>query len=385
MKPEETNLKAAMELLSDYEKSPMQEKFENFEKNLRCIRDVTGRLTGCMKGHGVSFRREITDGKGEFSGEKLSALVEGLLALWADRQREGAFADPSTGESMAEPYIQERRELYGLYLYLAMRCSLEKGGYTLSRGGELEERTDFAFLLEQARGLLDCWCVLKCPDGGRRNELLPGYDFQFGFHLYSVLTASRGNLDRAWDWPESEPLAFLTDEGSVKRNRLREIYCGRMPLWLSHRPKDAAQGEEGAEEAVPDDHDDDACWFDEDFSSWTHDMDAMYAEADGALREADAERRQREDALGRLESLFEDRAEYIEKCERFAALFRRADAAVLRGFCDDLEEMADLYLVKRDLAPLSDTDQALTVYSSIYDEAFQQAKMYERGVRWKTV
>ncbi len=82
-----------------------------------------------MKGHGVSFRSEITDENGAFSQEKLCSLVGEILSLWAEKQREGTFTDPKTGESLSEPWIQDRRELYGSYLYLVMRCSLNKGDY----------------------------------------------------------------------------------------------------------------------------------------------------------------------------------------------------------------------------------------------------------------
>lgn len=39
-----------------------------------------------------------------------------LAGHWAETLREGADTDPDTGESLAEPYIRERRELYGLLL-----------------------------------------------------------------------------------------------------------------------------------------------------------------------------------------------------------------------------------------------------------------------------
>ena len=162
------------------------EKLENYQKNLRCIREVTEELLGHMKGYDWSFRSEITDQKGNFSQEKLRTLVEELLSCWEGRLVESTDADPATGKSVAEPWIRERRELYGLYLYLVMRCTLEKGGYRDARkGAELKERTDFAFLLEQARRLTREWCVVAGPDGVRRNELYWGYDAHFGFHLYA--------------------------------------------------------------------------------------------------------------------------------------------------------------------------------------------------------
>ena len=107
----------------------VQEKLENYHKNLRCLQEVTDELLSHMKGRDWSFRRLATDEKEKFSQDKLQALVAELLDLWAEKVREGTDAVPDTGESLAEPWLRERLELYGLYLYLVMRCSLEKGGY----------------------------------------------------------------------------------------------------------------------------------------------------------------------------------------------------------------------------------------------------------------
>ena len=125
---------------------------EDYRKNLACIQEVTDRLLSHMKGHGYSFRQEITDGKGSFSQEKLCSLVKELVGHWAETLRKNTDKNPDTGESLAEPYIRERRELYGLYLYLVMRCSLCEGAYAKAYpyGPVSRERTDFAFLLEQA-------------------------------------------------------------------------------------------------------------------------------------------------------------------------------------------------------------------------------------------
>ncbi|MCI8310602.1 MAG: hypothetical protein HFI12_00005, partial [Lachnospiraceae bacterium] len=114
----ETNLVKKFE---KYEKSLLWKKSENYQKNLRCIQDIADSLLGYMKGHQASFKPEITDENGKFSQEKLSGFVEELLSRWAAKQREGTFTDPSTGESIVEPYIRVRQELYGSYLYVVMR------------------------------------------------------------------------------------------------------------------------------------------------------------------------------------------------------------------------------------------------------------------------
>ena len=110
------DFEADFEKYFQYEKSPLWKKVEDYQKNLLCIQDVADRLLGHMKGHGVSFKPEITDEKGKFSQEKLSGFVDELLARWAEKQREGTFTDLSTGESMAESYIRARQELYGSYM-----------------------------------------------------------------------------------------------------------------------------------------------------------------------------------------------------------------------------------------------------------------------------
>ena len=203
-----------------------QGKQEDYRKNLACMEEVTDRLLGHMKGHGFSFRQEITDSKGDFSQEKLCGLVEELVERWVETLRESTDKDPSTGESLAEPYIRERRELYGLYLYLVMRCSLCQGAYAKAYpyGSVEKERTDFAFLLEQARRLTRRWCVLAEPDGGKRNELYEGYDEHFGFHLYKTLVDPQRITDDSalspW-WKRQNNLKRLTNEGNMKRIYIR--------------------------------------------------------------------------------------------------------------------------------------------------------------------
>ncbi len=224
-----------------------QGKQEDYRKNLACMEEVTDRLLGHMKGHGFSFRREITDSKGDFSQEKLCGLVEELVERWVETLRESTDKDSSTGESLAEPYIRERRELYGLYLYLVMRCSLCQGAYAKAYpyGSVEKERTDFAFLLEQARRLTRRWCVMAEPDGGKRNELYEGYDEHFGFHLYKTLVDPQRITDDSalspW-WKRQDNLKRLTNEGNMKRIYIRH----HSRAFQGSRGKEIAPGKETA-------------------------------------------------------------------------------------------------------------------------------------------
>ena len=224
-----------------------QGKQEDYRKNLACMEEVTDRLLGHMKGHGFSFRQEITDSKGDFSQEKLCGLVEELVERWVETLRESTDKDPSTGESLAEPYIRERRELYGLYLYLVMRCSLCQGAYAKAYpyGSVEKERTDFAFLLEQARRLTRRWCVMAEPDGGKRNELYEGYDEHFGFHLYKTLVDPQRITDDSalspW-WKRQDNLKRLTNEGNMKRIYIRH----HSRAFQGSRGKEIAPGKETA-------------------------------------------------------------------------------------------------------------------------------------------
>lgn len=224
-----------------------QGKQEDYRKNLACMEEVTDRLLGHMKGHGFSFRQEITDSKGDFSQEKLCGLVEELVERWVETLRESTDKDPSTGESLAEPYIRERRELYGLYLYLVMRCSLCEGAYAKAYpyGSVEKERTDFAFLLEQARRLTRRWCVMAEPDGGKRNELYEGYDEHFGFHLYKTLVDPQRITDDSalspW-WKRQNNLKRLTNEGNMKRIYIRH----HSRAFQGSKGKEIAPGKETA-------------------------------------------------------------------------------------------------------------------------------------------
>ncbi len=377
----------------------VQEKLENYQKNLRCIQEVTDELLSHMKGRDWSFRQSITDKKGKPSQEKLRALVTELLDIWAAKVRERTDTDPDTQKSLAEPWLQERRELYGLYLCLVMRCSLEKGAYSDAHGGaELKERTDFAFLLEQARRLSRDWCVLAGPDGTRRNELYWGYDAYFGFHLYYALhdpDVLKGYVNPGNDWsltPDwkracGQPDSQLTNEGSLKR-----IYFKHSGARLSQAAE--PEGEPGTEEqqALTDETDDSAedgdVFYDpEEDDDW---FSPFPSEEDyHEFQMAEMDRHSEEDgrALGLtfLAAGFEGPAEYCSACERFAELFQAAAPEVLRGFCQDLEEIVDLYLAVKEIAPLTDTNKTLNVYSRIYDGPLQHAKRYGRGPQWETL
>lgn len=378
-----------------YEKSLLWKKFENYQRNLMCIQDVTDRLLGHMKGYEVSFKSEITDEKGRFSQEKLSDFVEELLSRWAAKQREGTFTDLSTGESMAESYIRMRQELYSSYLYLVMRCSLCKGDYALVTGSGMEERTDFAFLLEQAKRLFQSWCVMEDIDGNKKNELFWGYDNHFGLHLYRVLSCPAAGSDNGFDLigrlPVDRP-AFLTDEGNVKRNKLKSIYLGRRPGSLAKKAQEDIQPDE--EDIVEDSCEDENSYDWEDSYDDDYDMADAFVEYDDweypeeyddAWYEAGQIRAQKQADIEYLTLYFEHQSEYVEKCRCFVELFQQAEHDVLRGFCEDMDEIVALYLAERDIPPVMDTDKALDVYSGIYDGPCRQAERYARGIQWKNL
>ena len=391
------------------------EKLENYQKSLRCLQEVTDELLSHMKGRDWSFRQSITDDKGKLGQEKLHALVTELLDLWAARVREGTDVDPNTKQSLAEPWLQERREMYGLYLYLVMRCSLEKGGFHDARNdAELEERTDFAFLLEQAKRLSQDWCVLAEADGTRRNELYWGYDAYFGFHLYYALhdpDVLKGYVNPGNDWsltPDWKRACDqlqdqLTNEGSKKR-----IYFRHSGSWFRQTlaPEETDEPEEEIsdepEEQVPDEEtgelelmdeadnpseDDYAGWATAEDDDWFFPFSSEedYYEFKMAEMDQYSEEDSRAMGLTFLAAGFEDPAEYCSACERFVEIFQTARPEVLRDFYMDLEEIVDLYLAVREIAPLMDTSKALNVYSRIYDGPLQHAKRYGRGLQWDTL
>ena len=411
----ETNI---IKKFETYEKSLLWKKSENYQKNLLCIQDIADRLLGYMKGHQASFKPEITDENGKFSQEKLSGFVEELLSRWAAKQREGTFTDPSTGESIVEPYIRVRQELYGSYLYVVMRCCLCKGDYALVTGREMEVRTDFAFLLEQAKRLWRSWCVMEKPDEGKKNELFWGYDDQFGLHLYRVLSWPGAGYNNGLDLVGRLPVdcpTFLTDEGNVKRNQFKSIYLGRRPWSLAKKAEEGAQPEEGIagdSREGEDGHDTEDGYDTEDSygEEEGYDTEDSYDEEDGydiediyyeeddygdgmdfpeyrddAWYEAEERQAQRQVDMEYLAMSFESSGEYVRHCRRFVELFQQAGQDVLRGFCEDLEEIVALYLTERDIPPVMDTDKALDVYSGIYDGPYRQAERYSRGIRWKNL
>ena len=348
--------------------------------------------------------------------------MEELLSRWAAKQREGTFTDPSTGESIVEPYIRARQELYGSYLYVVMRCCLCKGDYALVTGREMEVRTDFAFLLEQARRLWRNWCVMEKPDEGKKNELFWGYDDQFGLHLYRVLSWPGAGYNNGLDLVGRLPVdcpAFLTDEGNVKRNQFKSIYLNRRPWSLAKKAEEAAQPEEdiaGDSREGEDGHDtedgydtedsygeeegydtedsydeEDGYDIEDDYDiEYSYDeeddyRDDMYEYRDDAWYEAEAREVQKQVDIEYLAMSFESSGEYVRHCRRFVELFQQAGQDVLRGFCEDLEEIVALYLTERDIPPVMDTDKALDVYSGIYDGPYRQAERYSRGIRWKNL
>ena len=361
------------------------ESLDNYRKNMWCIREVMDKLLGSMKGHGYSFRPDITDKEGNFDNEKLHALVTDLLNGWEDYVRDGLYPARSSEENPAEPYLRARRELYSLYLYLAMRSSLCEGAYALTSGREDEkERTDFAFILEQARRFSQNWCVMAGPDESRRNEPYEGFDSYFGFHLYRVLTDPEGKTSDSTLTPYGKApmqnLSNLTNEGAMKR-----IYCKRLapPPRIE---KTATENAQNVSEEPMDDAD-----YDEDYGGDYEPEEDGWEQtapfgifADGEL-EWLSEEDNRTSWLTSLAMRFDGREEYISACGRFVTLYRQTPAEVLRGFADELEEIVNLYLLRRGLTALADTDKTLDIYSRVYDGPGRQAKRYERGILWNSL
>lgn len=375
------------------------EKPENYQKNLRCIQDAADKLLSHMKGHRVSFRQAIIDKNGAFSQEKLIGLVEKLLSLWAAELRAGTFTDPATGESLAEPYIQARRELYGSYLYLVIRCMLRQGAYALVCGGEMKERADFAFLLEQARRLFRSWCVMADQDGCKKNELFQGFDDHFGFHLYRVLSLPKA-FDNPLTFEKDKPmnhLALLTDEGYLNRLCLKEIFPDRESAPWTKNTEATGQPDGESDNNVIDldlsdgdeyGYGDESTYGDIDYDDYNPAEDEdwyLSKEETEAMNYALQQQGQKEVELESLVMYFEHREEYLTACMRFVELFQQAKPEVLWGFYEDLEMMIGLYLLEQDIPPLADTDKTLDVYGRIVDGPCRQAKRYERGSQWKNL
>lgn len=372
------------------------EKLENYQKNLRCIQDAADELLSHMKGHGVSFRSEIVDGKGDFSQEKLNNLVEKILSLWAAELRAGTLTDPDTGESLAEPYIQARRELYGSYLYLVMRCSLQQGAYALIRGGEMKEQSNFDFLLKQARRLFRSWCVMAESDGRKKNDLFQGFDDYFGFHLYGVLSFP-GVCDDYLTYEVDLPmrrLAFLTDEGYVNRLGLKAVFPNGMAygFQVKNTETEGQTNEESGDDEIvldltngEDGYGDDSEYDDFDYDPDYDFEDYFPEEVKEALYEQEQQQGQKQLEIEYMSISFKNREEYLAACKRFVELFQQAKPEVLWRFCEDLEMMIGLYLLEQDIPPLVDTDKALDVYSRIADGPSRQARRYERGSQWENL
>ena len=364
-----------------------EEQLETYQKNLWCLQKVTDRLLVHMKGYNYSFKQDITDRKGNFSEEKLRALVEELLSSW-EKNLYRTDTNPATGESIAKPWVRERRELYGVYLYLVMRCSLVQGAFQ-ARGGSEKERTDFSFLMEQAQRLSRDWCVVVEEPKGKKNALFEGYDKHFGFHLYYPLVdPERQSGDFAltpfWKVPQDH-LELVTNEGNMKRMFIRHL--------RSDFPTVEAEPEETVEEPEPvgeqqagEEYDDEAFAVPDDCDPygddpWVREIEeAMAAEAD-----LWAERDNKATLLRKIALSFGGREEYLSACKRFVELFEQAGPEVLRGFYDDLDEIVSTFLVKRGVSVLLDTDKTLNIYSRIFDGPYQQAKRYARGIQWKSM
>lgn len=359
-----------------------EEKLEIYQRNLWHMQDVTDELLSHMKGYGVSFRSEIVDRKGEFNQEKLNNLVEKILSLWAAELRAGTLTDPDTGESLAEPYIQTRRELYGNYLYLVMRCTLQQGDYNLVCGGnEMKEQSNFDFLLKQARRLFRSWCVMEEPDGSKKNDLFQGFDDHFGFHLY----VPKDDLTYMKDWPMNR-LELLTDEGYMNRLVLKSVFPHRVYGPQTKNTETEGQpNEESGEDSEYGDLDYDVLDVPDDYDPDYDLEDDLPEEVKQALYEQSVESSQRNFEIECLHLSFKNREEYSAACERFVELFKQAKPEVLWRFCEDLEMMIGLYLLEQDIPPLADTDKTLDVYNRIADGPCRQARRYERGSQWKNL
>ncbi len=361
-----------------------REKLKIYEKNLQCLQEAADELMRRMKGYDYSFRREITDKKGVFCPEKLRGLVEEMLSLWEEKLREETFSFAKEGR--VDSYLRTRRELYGLYLYLVMRCSLYRNGFFYAWGSERKERTDFAFLLEQAKWFSRSWCITDGPDGSRQNEPYDGYDKHFGFHLYSPVNhyltfqaLEVGNLEDDW---------AMTPPYKRAENRL----CS----WMGG-PEETGQPQK-ADEADMDNEDlfyeDGDC--DDGFADAFHDpgedefwnpLDMLDEESRSAWLENEWEQQGEMDGrnweLLQLIQNFEGMNEYCSACRRFEELFKGAETEILRDFCQELEEIVNLYLSQREIAPLADTEKALDVYSRVCEGPLRQARIYGKGLQWK--
>ena len=157
---------------------------------------------------------------------------------------------------------------------------------------------------------------------------------------------------------------------------------------LSPMPPAAAEDEE-AEDVSEAELADDELWDDDfdDCGGFAYDPleDDLTAEEEDALYFAEQQTAERDNARYGLFIGFEGQEEYLAACERFVSLFEQAGQDVLRDFYRELEEIVDLYLARREIAPLADTDKTLNVYGRIYDGPYWQAKRYARGIQWNSL
>lgn len=395
-------------------------KLEIYEKNLQCLQEAADELMRRMKGYDYSFRREITDKKGEFCPEKLHGLVKEMLTLWEEK----LCAEPFIKKGWVKSYLRTRRELYGLYLYLVMRCSLYRNGYFCAQGSERKERTDFSFLLEQAKWFSRSWCITDGPDGNRRNEPRNGYDSHFGFHFYSPINhyltfqeLDVRNLDDDWAmtppyqraenrlysrtgrWEETdEPEEEGGPEEAGQPQEPDEPEKAEQPeadeSEKAEEPQETEQPEEedgpdmDGEEFYNDGNDDDVYdLYDLEEDEFLSPLDMMDEEDRAAWWEAEYEYQgkleERNWELLQILLKFEGMDEYCSACRRFEELFKGAETDILRDFCQELEEIVNLYLSQRQIAPLADTEKAVDVYGRVCEGPLRQARIYGRGLQWK--
>lgn len=379
------------------------ENLNIYQKNLQCLQEAADELMRRMKGHDYSFSREITDKNKAFCPEKLHALVEEMLSLWEAKLRSKRFVP----ERWVKSHLRTRRELYGLYLYLVMRCSLYQEGYFCARGSERNERTDFAFLLEQARWFSRSWCITDGPDGSRQNEPRNGYDGHFGFHFYSpinhYLTFNEldvRSLDDDWAMTpphlRAENRSFYNQIQTIQSEETEEPEEAEPPqeteeLQEAEPPQETEELQEAEDEELYDDGSDDDDFdydlYDLEDDEFLSPLDLLDEDSRAAWLEAENEREEELSERGwellQIVLSFEDRGEYCSACERFEELFKGAETEILQDFCQELEEIVNLYLSQREIAPLVDTDKALDVYRRLCEGPLRQAKIYGRGLQWK--
>ena len=165
---------------------------------------------------------------------------------------------------------------------------------------------------------------------------------------------------------------------------MKRIYCRH----LSPPPRIEEPAEENAQETAAEPMDD-ADYDEEDYGGdyepeedgWdsAEPIEGVFPADDLGALSAEYEQT---DQLAHLALHFADREEYLTACRRFAVLYRQSPVEILRGFSEEVEEIVNLYLLRRGLSALADTDKTLDVYSQVYDGPGRQAKRYERGILW---